>query len=77
MPAPDLRLASDIVLVPGIGPRSVPLYHRLGIRTCGDLLKHLPMRYERHLDESTVAAVDALVPEADGAKSDGVVAVYT
>ncbi len=70
-----LKLSSDIALVPGIGPRTRPLYERLGIRTIGDLLKHLPLRYERHLDEGTIAAADALVPQEDGAKSAGHLAI--
>jgi len=70
-----LKLSSDISLVAGIGPRSKLLYQRLGIHTVGDLLKHLPMRYERHLDEGSIAQADAMVGAEDGSKSAGVIAV--
>jgi ATP-dependent DNA helicase RecG len=70
-----LKLSSDIATVPGIGPRTRPLYVHLGIATVGDLIKHLPLRYERHLEEGTIRDADALIPQADGSKSAGVIAV--
>ncbi len=70
-----IKLSSDIATVPGIGPRSRQLFAHLGIGTVGDLLKHLPLRYERHLEEGTIRDADALVPQQDGAKSAGVIAV--
>jgi ATP-dependent DNA helicase RecG len=70
-----LRLNSDIAAVPGVGPRSRSHFVRLGIATIGDLVKHLPLRYERHLDESSIREADRRVPQQDGAKSEGVIAV--
>ncbi len=71
--ADPIRLASDIALLPGVGPRSRGLYARLGIATVGDLLKHLPLRYERHHEEQAIEDASLLV---EGARSRGeVVAV--
>ena len=70
-----LKLTSDIGSVPGIGPRGRMQFHELGIRTVADLMRHLPMRFERHLEEGTIGEADRLVPAADGSKSAGVIAV--
>ena len=70
-----IRLSSDVGTLPGIGPRSRPHFVHLGIATVGDLIKHLPLRYARHLDESSIRDADQLVPMQDGAKSQGVIAV--
>ncbi len=70
-----LKLTSDIGSVPGIGPRGRMQFHDLGIRTVADLIRHLPMRFERHLEEGTIGEADRLVPAADGSKSAGVLAV--
>ena len=46
MPEP-LSAATPIEFLKGIGPkRAEALAEDLGIRTCGDLLFHLPFRYE-------------------------------
>jgi ATP-dependent DNA helicase RecG len=57
-----LRLASDIADVPGVGARSRVAFARLGIATVGDLLKHLPLRYETHKAATSIGETDRTVP---------------
>jgi ATP-dependent DNA helicase RecG len=68
---PAIRLSAGIETVPGVGSRSREIFARLGIATVGDLLKHLPLRYERHHDETTVDGAGDLVG-GPKARSDGV-----
>ena len=42
----SLRLESSVQFVRGVGPRRADLFAALGIRTVGDLIEHLPFRYE-------------------------------
>ncbi|MFM8639685.1 MAG: ATP-dependent DNA helicase RecG, partial [Planctomycetota bacterium] len=51
---------TPIDAVPGIGPRTAPAFRHLGISTAGDLLRHLPMRWERDRGERTVAELAEL-----------------
>jgi len=46
-----LTLTSPVKFLKGVGPRRAEALHRLGIRTVGDLLYHVPHRY---LDATTV-----------------------
>jgi len=60
MPDKELRPSTPIDAVPGIGPRTAPAFRHLGISTAGDLLRHLPMRWERDRGERTVAELAEL-----------------
>ncbi|MHC5001693.1 MAG: ATP-dependent DNA helicase RecG [Planctomycetota bacterium] len=61
-----ITLLTDVVDVPGVGPRRATAFRRMGIRCAADLLLHLPMRYEHELAEQTIAAVEGLVPHGAG-----------
>lgn len=52
-------LAKDVVCLPGVGPSRAAVLGRLGIRTVGDLLLHLPRTF---LDRRSVRAVGSLEP---------------
>lgn len=57
-PATDTRLdRTPITALKGVGPRSAPKLHKLGIETVQDLLFHLPLRYE---DRTRVVAIGSL-----------------
>ncbi len=59
---PRLTLDTPINYLKGVGPRRAEALRRLHIVTAGDLLYHLPHRYE---DASTVAPISALEPGMD------------
>src|SRR5207237_10816402 len=59
---PRSSLDLPAVRLPGIGPESAKLLERLGIRTIGDLLWHLPTRY---LDFSDIRPVRHLIAERE------------
>lgn len=42
----DRSLESEVQWLKGVGPKLAPLFNKLGIYTVGDLLYHLPRRYE-------------------------------
>ena len=44
MPEPDL--STELPTLKGVGARAAPAYAKLGLHTVGDLLYHLPRRYE-------------------------------
>jgi ATP-dependent DNA helicase RecG len=50
-PAPRLALDTPVAYLKGVGPARAELLARLEIRTAGDLLRHVPHRYE---DATTV-----------------------
>jgi ATP-dependent DNA helicase RecG len=50
----ELRLTSPIGDLTGVGPKVARLLGRLQIVTVADLLRHLPLRYERELSESNI-----------------------
>lgn len=58
-----LFLDTPIGYLKGVGPRRAELLGRLNIYTAGDLLFHVPHRYE---DASTVAPIARLEPGMDG-----------
>jgi len=60
------RLAAGIETVPGVGARGREAFARLGLATVGDLLKHLPLRYERHHEEASVEGARTLLANGDG-----------
>src|ERR671933_2905097 len=59
---PTLRLDTPVTYLKGVGPRRAEALRRLGIVTAGDLLYHLPHRYE---DASTVSPISSLEPGMD------------
>ena len=58
-----LYLDTPVTYLKGVGPRRAEQLARLNIATAGDLLFHVPHRYE---DASTVAAIASLEPGMDG-----------
>ncbi|MEM6749602.1 MAG: ATP-dependent DNA helicase RecG [Planctomycetota bacterium] len=58
-----LQPGDPITALPGVGPRRAQHLAEYGLRTLGDLLKRVPLRYERHEAET---AIRDLVPEAVG-----------
>src|SRR5688572_2148767 len=44
--APASRLESEVQYVKGVGPAGARILGKMGIHTAGDLLKHVPRRYE-------------------------------
>jgi len=58
-----LYLDTPVTYLKGVGPSRAEALRRLGIVTAGDLLFHVPHRYE---DASTVAAIRALEPGMQG-----------
>ncbi len=61
------QVDADITVVPGVGPRLAAVLGRMEITTVGGLLDHIPMRYEHEHAESTIAEVDAALPDDEGA----------
>ena len=58
-----LYLDTSIAYLKGVGPVRAEAFRRIGVITAGDLLYHIPHRYE---DASTVAAISSLEPGMDG-----------
>src|SRR5881227_3227887 len=61
-PGQRLFLDTSIAYLKGVGPARAEAFRRLGVVTAGDLLYHLPHRYE---DASTVAPIASLEPGMD------------
>jgi ATP-dependent DNA helicase RecG len=57
------RLDTPVTYLKGVGPARAAALRRLGIVTAGDLLYHVPHRYE---DASTVARISSLQPGMQG-----------
>ena len=55
----DLTFESSVDALPGVGAKRVEQLARLGIATVGDLLLHLPVRYE---DRSQITPICAVTP---------------
>ena len=53
-PRPE-ALALGVETLPGVGPTVRKRLAKLGLRTVGDLLGHRPRRYERPVDEKSIA----------------------
>ena len=62
-PAPPLRLDTPVTYLKGVGPARAEALRRLGVITAGDLLYHVPHRYE---DASTVTPISSLEPGMQG-----------
>ena len=60
--APPVTLLTPVTYLKGVGPRRAELLARLGITTAGDLLMHVPRRYE---DATTVLPVVRAQPGQD------------
>ncbi len=60
--APLVTLLTPVTYLKGVGPRRAELLARLGITTAGDLLMHVPRRYE---DATTVLPVARAQPGQD------------
>ena len=58
-----LYLDTGITYLKGVGPARAEAFRRLGVITAGDLLYHIPHRYE---DASTVAPISSLEPGMQG-----------
>ena len=58
-----LRLDTPVTYLKGVGPARAELLRKLGIVTAGDLLYHIPHRYE---DASTVSPIARLETGMDG-----------
>ena len=57
-----LRLDMPVTYLKGVGERRAEMLRKLGIVTAGDLLYHIPHRYE---DASTVSPISSLEPGMD------------
>ncbi len=53
-PKPKLALDTPVTYLKGVGPVRAEMFKRLGIETAGDLLRHIPHRYE---DATTVTHI--------------------
>ncbi|GAC1516775.1 MAG: ATP-dependent DNA helicase RecG [Gemmatimonadaceae bacterium] len=60
--APALTLATPVMYLKGVGPARAEALARLAVTTAGDLLYHIPHRYE---DASTVSPISSLSPGMD------------
>ena len=58
-----LRLDTPVTYLKGVGPARAEALRRLGVVTAGDLLYHIPHRYE---DASTIAPISSLEPGMQG-----------
>ena len=54
-----MRLQDPVRALSGIGPKTEPLFQKLGIRTIGDLLLYYPFRYDHYTEPQ---AIRSLVP---------------
>ena len=61
--SPPITLATPAKFLKGVGPVRAELLKKLGVYTAGDLLFHIPHRYE---DASTIASIASLEPGMDG-----------
>ena len=59
----SITIKSPLGEISGIGDRLRGRFERLGLRSVADLLRHLPMRYERELAELTIEAARRQVEE--------------
>jgi ATP-dependent DNA helicase RecG len=57
-----VKLETPVTYLKGVGPARASALHKLGIVTAGDLLYHVPHRYE---DASTVRPISSLAPGMD------------
>lgn len=55
----ERSLDSEVQWLKGVGPKVAPLFHKLNIYTVGDLLYHLPRRYE---DRTKIPPINRIRP---------------
>jgi ATP-dependent DNA helicase RecG len=55
----ERSLDTEVQWLKGVGPKVAPLFAKLGIETVGDLLYHLPRRYE---DRTKIPPIRSIVP---------------
>ena len=55
MQAGTIDARTPIAALTGVGPRTVERLAHLGLRTAGDLVRHLPLRHEQRLAERGIA----------------------
>ena len=60
---PRLRLDTPVTYLKGVGPARAEALKRLGVMTAGDLLYHIPHRYE---DASTISPISSLETGMEG-----------
>ena len=65
--AQPIDIHTGVDAIPGVGPAVTAGLSRLGIHSVGDLLNHVPMRYEHERAEATIADVEASLPAEDDA----------
>ena len=53
-PTTKIALDAPIIQLAGVGPQIGARFAYLGLRTVGDLLNHLPIRYEIEVAEAAV-----------------------
>lgn len=53
----SIRLSTPLTELTGVGKRRAQILGRLDLHTIIDLLRHLPMRYEKELAEDEIAAI--------------------
>jgi len=63
VPESALDARTPLAALTGVGPRTVERLAHLGLRTAGDLVRHLPLRHERRLAERTIAESIATIAE--------------
>ena len=63
MQAGTIDARTPIAALTGVGPRTVERLAHLGLRTAGDLVRHLPLRHERRLAERSIADTIAQLSE--------------
>ena len=59
---PRVTLETPITYLKGVGPARASAFERLGVKCAGDLLLHVPTRYE---DASTITRIASLEPGMD------------
>jgi ATP-dependent DNA helicase RecG len=65
--ASSLDIHASVDAIPGVGPALNAGLSRLGIRTVGDLLDHVPLRYEHERAETTIESLESSLPAEDDA----------
>ena len=63
--AQPLDIHASVDSIPGVGPAMTAGLGRLGIRDVGDLLDHVPMRYEHERAEATIEQLESSLPGDD------------